>query len=508
MGLWAFYFLATAYLHYRGFIHFSFLLNLLFAIFLVIPLPQRLPARRFFKVARLVVAVSAGFLILWSETWFPPLLRTVHLLSETGGISIGYIVRFLSRSVSLLELGALSLILLLCFFLNKRIILTPLALLAIVSVPLFAAGGNSSDMGSYFNQFIAAESKREIHFDSLPHGGPDFDVIILHICSLAWDDLRVVGLDRDPFLHQFDVIFTDFNTASSYTNPSAIRLLRANCGQPRHSDLYHDAPKGCYVYDTFRGLGYKTYSAIDNDAPSYRFVEDIMKYGHADKPIELTGLPLLQYDFDESPIYDDLAILKRWWGERESIPEEKAMLYMDITTMHGGAHWAEDRDWWRKKPADLYRQFGRRLFSNLENFFSLLEASGKNFVVVFVPEHGMALRGSSIQSPDIREIPLPAIATVPVGIKLIGPGISPLPERQVTVSKPTSYLAISYFLKSFLEAGKFGRADMLTQATIAGIPETKFVAENEACTVIKKDGKVYYFGKGKKWIVLPKSALE
>ena len=508
MGLWTFYFLGKAYLYYRGYIRFEFLLNLIFALFLVVPLPQKLSARRFLGGLRFFISLVVAFLLLWHETWFPPLLRTVRLLSETGGVSFAYVVRFLRDSVSILEGGALALILAVCLFLNKRVVLTPLAFAAILSVPLLAAKGTMGNIGDYLEQFSDAESKRVVSFEAPRGTGPEFDVIILHICSLAWDDLRVVGLDKDDFLRLFDLIFTNFNTVSSYTNPSAIRLLRANCGQPRHKELYGETRKECYVFDTFRGLGYQTYAAIDNDAPSYRFVEDIMTHAHADRPMEMKDLPVRQYDFDNSPIYDDLAILNRWWDMRQRSSAKRAMLYIDITTMHGGAHWADDPRWWKKERAVLYREFGQRLFANLDTFFKTLEATGRNFVVVFVPEHGMALRGSSIQSPDIREIPLPAITTAPVGIKLIGEGISPLPEQQITVSKPTSYLAISHLLSSFLAAPRFGRDIVLSKEVIDAIPETRFVAENEVSLVVRKDNDVYYFGKEKEWIRLPESALK
>jgi len=508
MGLWTFYFLGKAYLYYRGYIRFEFLMNLLFALFLVIPLKKKIPARRFLMALRFVITLSAAFLLLWHETWFPPLLRAIRLLSETGGISPAYIARFLRDSVNVIEVSALALILAICLFLNKRIVLTPLAFAAIISVPLLAAKDTTGNIGDYLERFYDAESKRVVRLEAPPGTAPDFDIIILHICSLAWDDLRAVGLDKDDFLLRFDVIFTNFNTVSSYTNPSAIRLLRANCGQPRHKELYGETRQECYVFDTFRSQGYQTYAAIDNDAPSYRFVEDIMAHGHADRPVEIKDLPIRQYDFDTSPIYDDLAILTRWWDIRQRSSAKKAMLYMDITTMHGGAHLADDPQWWKKERSVLYREFGRRLFGNLDTFFKTLEASGKNFVVVFVPEHGMALRGSSIQSPDIRDIPLPSITTAPVGIKLIGEGISPLPEQQVTISKPTSYMAISHLLSSFVSAPRFGRDSMLSKDIVDAIPETKFVAENEVSLVVRKDNDVYYFGKEKKWIKLPESALK
>jgi cellulose synthase operon protein YhjU len=508
MGLWGFYFLGKVYLYYRGYILFSFLLNLLFALLLMIPLSRALPAKRLIKVLRFILALVCAFLLLWHETWFPPLLRTISLLSETGGISPGYIVRFLRDSFNFMEAGILSMILIACIILNRRITLAPLALAAIVSVPLFGAHDTTANIDDYLERFSEAETKKITPFNGQYAGGPDFDVIVLQICSLSWDDLRAVGLDQDRFLRQFDLIFTNFNTVSSYTNPSAIRLLRAGCGQSRHRELYREARNECYLLDALREQGYRTYAAIDNDAPSYRFVEDIIAFGRADRPIEMRDLPVRQYDFDNTPIYDDLSILNRWWDVRNQSSATRAALYMDITTLHGGAHRPDDAEWWKRDKAVIYREFAKGLFENLEAFFRTLSVSGKNFVVIFIPEHGMALRGSSIQSPDIREVPLPSITTVPAAIKIIGEGIAGPLGRQVTVSKPTSYFALSYLLKSFLSAPGFGSENMLTESVIEGIPETRFVSENEASLVVRKDGDLYYSGKERKWIKLPESALK
>lgn len=181
MGLWTFYFLGKVYLYYRGYIRFEFLLNLLFALFLVIPLPQKLPARRFLRGMRFIVALAAAFLLLWHETWFPPLLRTVRLLSETGGISSAYIIRFLRDSVNILEAFILIVIFAICLFLNRRVILTPLALAAIISVPLLAAKSGTMNIDDYLEQFYNAESKRVVNFAELHPGSPVFDIIILHI---------------------------------------------------------------------------------------------------------------------------------------------------------------------------------------------------------------------------------------------------------------------------------------------------------------------------------------
>jgi hypothetical protein len=90
--------------------------------------------------------------------------------------------------------------------------------------------------------------------------------------------------------------------------------------------------------ESFRSQGYETYSAIDNDAPpSYNWIPDMINFGLLDPPIDFKGLPVRQYDFDNSPIYDDLGVLKKWWEMRQGSNAEKAALYFDITTLHIGA---------------------------------------------------------------------------------------------------------------------------------------------------------------------------
>src|SRR5512143_1284586 len=144
MGLWSFYFLAKVYLSFRGYIRLAFLMNLLFAGFLLLPIPHKLPARRFLSGMRFTLALVLAFLILWHETWFPSLRTTLQLLAETGGISPSYIVRFLKNSVSIMEVIVLLLILAACILLNKRITLTPLVLAGICAVPLLAAKGSKA----------------------------------------------------------------------------------------------------------------------------------------------------------------------------------------------------------------------------------------------------------------------------------------------------------------------------------------------------------------------------
>ncbi len=72
---------------------------------------------------------------------------------------------------------------------------------------------------------------------STPTATPDaqFDIIVLHICSLSWDDLDAAKAQQPrAAVTRFDYLLKNFSSAASYSGPAAIRLLRAACGQQVH----------------------------------------------------------------------------------------------------------------------------------------------------------------------------------------------------------------------------------------------------------------------------------
>jgi hypothetical protein len=120
----------------------------------------------------------------------------------------------------------------------------------------------------------------------------------------------------------------------------------------------------------------------------------------------------------------------------------------------------------------------------------------------------MALRGSSIQAPDLRDIPLPRITVIPVGIKFIGKSFTSLPSKPEIIARPVSYLALSYLLSSFTRESPFGGPYSITKKIIENIPESPYVSENEDIRIIKKGEDYFLYGKEKKWTKLPPSALK
>jgi cellulose synthase operon protein YhjU len=503
MGAWSFYFLAKFYLHFRGYIQFDFILNLLFMIFLLIPVPASWKAYKSWAAVKQILGVILGVLLLWHDSWLPPLWGSISFLWHGGMPQKEYVYRFILGFFSLREVAMLLVILAVVLMIRNRVRLTPVVLLLIFFIPLQERGGHKGEMDHEMDRFYTAESARAVRLEDAKTTGPDFDIVVLHVCSLSWEDLKGSGHGDDPFFSRLDYLFTDFNSVTSYSNPSAIRLLRADCGQPKHDDLYNDAARGCYLFDALRRQGYQTYFTLNHDGVYGNFASQVRALGHLDPPILPAAEPVRAYDFDGSPIFDDYAVLENWWKIRQASGAPRAAVYYNTISLHDGAHGADDKAWWKKDRVEQYREAVRKLFANLTRFFELTASSGRRVVVLFVPEHGMALHGTRLQAPGLREIPLPEITTVPVGVKLIGPGFLHDPSRQTVVTRPTSYLALSYLTASFLNQNPFAVPSPPSAERAASLPETAFVSENQGVLIVRKGSDYFLYGKDKKWIALP-----
>ncbi len=96
-------------------------------------------------------------------------------------------------------------------------------------------------------EFYAKEQQRQVRFSPLAGDDAPYDIVLLHVCSLSWDDLDFVRDNADPLLHRFDILFDQFSSSASYSGPAAIRLLRANCGQVRATGAVRAAEEGVSV---------------------------------------------------------------------------------------------------------------------------------------------------------------------------------------------------------------------------------------------------------------------
>lgn len=501
LGGWNYYFIIKLLLFWRGAIDFHPLENLAFAVCLLLPTPSR-P----WRLARRLLAPLAALSLLYYDSWLPGLDRLLSQASLVANFSAGYLLELLGRLVNLPTLAALVLALALAALLGRRLRLSVFVIGGMAALllsghhalpPAGANGDDDSGLASFDTQleaFYASESKRSVSFPAQRGGDQPFDLIFLHICSLAWDDLEAMGLSNHPLWQRFDLLFTRFNSASSYSGPAAIRLQRAACGQSKHSSLYQPVSESCYLMSGLRQAGFEPALLMNHDGHFDDFLQFVQAQGAMRiQPQPVGGLPVAQRAFDDSPIYGDLAVLERWLETRARQQTPRVAAYYNTVSLHDGNRLPGQAS--NVNTLATYRVRLVKLLDELDEFFTKLEKSGRRAVVVLVPEHGAAVRGDAMQIAGLREIPSPAITLVPVGVKVIGPD-SHRHDEQQRITAPSSFLAMSELVARLLADSPYSAAGFTAANYAKGLPTTPFVAENEGIAILQRDGQ-YLWRQGK-----------
>ena len=518
LGPWNLYFLSKLALAWMGALDLNVLPNLLLLAALLVPLRPR-----WARMARQAIAVPAGIALYYADTWWPPFSR---LLAQPGvmDFSAAYMWELARRFVNPQIALVLAVLLIGYWLLKPWLRVTTLSVVGMLAVALaglplpgflperggVAAGGggvaarapaNDEVLNAYLANFYQQQAALKTRFPDAA-SGPAFDVVILNICSMAWSDLEKVGLRSNPLLDQMDLVFDQFNSATAYSGPAAIRLLRASCGQTSHTRLFDPVPAECQLFANLQRFGYQADLAMNHDGHFDDFIGDLSTHGGLQaKPMDTAALPRALLAFDNSPLKRDGEVLDAWWQARQRNPAERVALFYNSISLHDGNRIiAADG---RPAAAD-YKARAGMVLDDIAGFVRQLGQGGRKVVLVVVPEHGAALHGDRMQIPGMREIPSPSITHIPVGIKLIGmgPGTAGGPRH---VAQPSSYLAISELLARLLAAvpppeGSARDWDEL----LRDLPETPAVSENEGAKVLDYDGKPYLQLKGNQnWIVYP-----
>jgi cellulose synthase operon protein YhjU len=199
-------------------------------------------------------------------------------------------------------------------------------------------------------------------------------------------------------------------------------------------------------------------------------------------PEPVAGTQVAQHAFDGSPIYDDYAVLSNWWAKRVADPTPRVVLYYNSISLHDG-----NRVGAEKGPASFDGRL-KKFSSDIRQFMDDVEASGRRVIVLFVPEHGAAVRGDRRQIPGLREIPTRAITHVPVGVRLINTSPGATKVRQ-QIDAPTSYLAVNELLARLLADNPFAKSELQLGTYTQNLPRTESVAENEGTTMMEIGGQ-------------------
>lgn len=512
MGLWNLYFIIKLGLYFADYIDFNVGLNLALALALLLPLP----AARAWHWLRLAVVVPAAIALFYHDTRFPPFSRLIAQTDSLSQFSIGYltelITRFFDPKVVFLGVG----LLLLTLIAARKLRLSTFVLLTMFPVvPLqqflkstsavaTTATANTNDnsigiappgavgkpdnatLDLALETFFKTQSERRVTFTP-PTQGPDFDVVILQICSLAWDDLKLAGLDRSGPMQRFDLLFRQFNSATAYSGPAAIRLLRATCGQSVHADLYKAAPQSCYLFEQFANAGFTRQMLLNHDGRFGDMLGEIQHYGGLTvKPMNISGLPDLGQAFDGTPFKQDHAVLARWLQQRQQAPGGRQAVFYNTTSLHDGNHPVGTSG--GPSSAAAYGIRVHHLFDDINRFLDDLETSGRKTVVIMIPEHGAGSRGDRMQIPFMRENPSPAITLVPVGVRLVG---LPQPAAPVEITQPTSYIDLAGLIHDIIQQNPYASGGPDARTLASGIGSTPPVSENEG-SVVARYGRDYF----------------
>jgi len=498
LGWWNAYFIGKLVLLAFGLIGLHLVPNLLLLALLFAMGDPR--ARRF----RPWIGVPLAIALLYYDSWLPGFSRVVSQAGLVAGFSGAYLAelagRFVNWTVIAAVVAAIAAYFAIVRFARVRMDVfvavgvvamallvappaAPLAASAAAATGVAPAAGAAAaprDPDAILQEFEAAEARRAVAFTPPPADAPPFDVIFLHVCSLSWDDLEATGLAQHPLLSSFDVLLRRFNSVSTYSGPAAIRMLRAACGQQSHRALYEPAPPQCLLMPSLQAAGLEQQLVLNHDGHFDDFLKIVKAQGVAAAPQPLSGVPAPYRSFDDSRIYDDGAILKRWLDARAKVPAPRAAVYYNTVSLHDGNRVVTDP---ATKSSETYKARATKLLDELDGFLKQLAASGRRAIVVMVPEHGVALRGDAAQIPGLRDIPTPAITLVPVGVKVIGPDARREGDP-VQVDEPTSYLAVSHIVARALAKPPFGAAGFRAADLVAALPTTRFVAEGENAVVV------------------------
>jgi cellulose synthase operon protein YhjU len=314
MGLWDLYFITKLCLYFGQYMDFHAWPNLAFAVFLLLPIPARY-ARMRLPLIRQIVAVPVGIALFYYDTWLPPITRAFSQASAIEQFNGAYMLELLGRFFNPWVAGGLLLAFVAYYFIAKRIRVSSIILIAMLApmfsigqgkphqpagpaladVPAMASGNpDNATLNAQLTEFYDRERARSVSFTAVRKDDKPFDIVVLQICSLSWDDVDYTHQMDNPLFKRFDILFANFSSGASYSGPAVIRLLRGSCGQPPQEALYKPASRQCLMFDGLGAAGFRPELTMNHDGHFGDFLRDVREYGDLKAP-QLSNAGLSPY---------------------------------------------------------------------------------------------------------------------------------------------------------------------------------------------------------------------
>ncbi|KAB7651416.1 cellulose biosynthesis protein BcsG [Sutterella seckii] len=507
LGVWNLYFLAKFGLAWAGYLNLSPLWNALFIAVLLIPL--RSGILRFLRGA---AGIVCAFLLLWSESWLPGIESITANAGGIAGFSWNYILELALDFINWQMVGWGALGIILYVLLRNTIRITFVTLCCFVGMTVTpmvdaffagdaekdesvvaavnggaAAGKNqavsdSKTVKEWYEAFLAYEKERRAEFPTgIPEKDTPFDILLLNICSLSNDDLAASQLENHPLFSRFNIRFDNFNSATSYSGPAALRLLTGACGQPSHNDLYGERRTECETLNRLGALGFSQHVMMDHTGEYDDFLQVLRDKTGLSAPLESKGqpIPIRYMGFDDEELADTLALLRFWQRTTARAKEKRSVTFMNLISLHDGNRLP------RHGRSEEFKPRAQRMFDDINTFIRELERTRRRVMIVLVPEHGAAVRGDRIQAQRLRDIPTLRITEVPTMVKFVG--VRGLPEQPIHVTGDTSYLALTSLIGRTIEKNFFSKSGgaVPLEELVQNLPETHRVSENGQAKILE-----------------------
>jgi cellulose synthase operon protein YhjU len=504
LGLWSAYFLAKLLLYVLGYLDFHPWENLAFAAFTALT-----PGNARQRFAKNLIAIPIGIVLLYHDSWLPPILHATSQAQNLRAFSAAYLWELAGRIVSWKLLAELAAMLAIYAVARRKLRMSTFAFIGILTVMLApqwsprqqtvqaapapgrqgpdlqpldlqARDMSSQALDARLAQFYAEQKKVQVRFARPTGDDAAYDILILHVCSLSWDDLKTLKIAPDAFFGRFDLVLSNFNSAASYSGPAAIRLLRGSCGQTPEHNLYDPVNSECLVMDGLQNAGFEPHWLMNHDGHFGNFFGDVRDRGGMKTALEdNAGARPAQQSFDGTPIFGDYSTLSRWWARRQQNPAARVALYYNTISLHDG-----NRVIGEGRTDSSYGARFSQFSSDIGRFLDDLRSSGRHVIVVFIAEHGAALGGDRRQISGLREIPTAAIAHVPVAIALVN-AVRSAPPTHERLEASMSYPALNELLARLIADNPFASPLASLDAYTQTLPQADFVAENNGTTVMQ-----------------------
>lgn len=507
-GKWSFVFLLKAVLCWLSLMSFSTVYNLAVFALIIVPINRHWVSRvRDILIWPLMIA------LFYYDSYLPPVDSLLNNLTQLAQFSFGYWLELAERYISMAMIAWLVVAWIVFLYFQNIFRMGSVAFLAIVVTGVYFQTADlqgptaglkpivSEQAGevavetpeSFIDEFYQTQDQWAIKTPAISLSDTSaFDILLVNICSISWSDIEAVGLETHPLFSEFDIILDNYNSVSSYSGPSALRILQASCGQKPHQQIYQPN-RQCLLTESLATLGFSTELFMNHNGEFDNFKSSLLNSGGLQhfRNVQQQLSPTM-VAFDGAAIFDDKQIIDSWLSENEA--GEARFGFYNSLTLHDGNRRLNAT----QNSIQSYKERTLLMFEQLQRIIEQVEQQNRKLLLIVVPEHGAGLAGDGVQLAGLREVPSYSLTHVPVLFKLIGADSAN--SKPIRVTKQTNQNAISSLIINTVAQQPFSGGRYQPQALADAIPATEWVSENKDIRFMLWQDKQVLKLKGQNWV--------